>query len=94
MDATLAARFPLVCPACRTRSGTSRDMHTLSVELVVRQAADGDIEEGTLRCDNAACARRYPIVDGTEVPPELIKHARRAADACPTLALLLESDGK
>jgi ferredoxin len=36
----------------------------------------------------------YPIVEGTEVPPELIKHARRAADACPTLALLLESDGK
>ncbi len=35
----------------------------------------------------------YPIVDGTEVPPELIKHARRAANACPTLALLLEADG-
>jgi ferredoxin len=36
----------------------------------------------------------YPIVDGTAVPPEVIKHARRAAGACPTLALLLESDGK
>ncbi len=32
----------------------------------------------------------YPIVDGRPVPPELLDHARRAADACPTLALLLE----
>jgi len=32
----------------------------------------------------------YPIVDGDPVPPELLDHARRAADACPTLALLLE----
>jgi ferredoxin len=31
----------------------------------------------------------YPIVDGT-VTPELLDHARRAADACPTLALLLD----
>ncbi|HEY5429984.1 MAG TPA: ferredoxin [Solirubrobacteraceae bacterium] len=35
----------------------------------------------------------YPIVDGPELAPELVEHARRAADACPTLALLLESDG-
>jgi ferredoxin len=34
----------------------------------------------------------YPILEGAELPPELIKHARRAADACPTLALLLERD--
>jgi ferredoxin len=34
----------------------------------------------------------YPIVDGRPVPPELLDHARRAADACPTLALLLETD--
>jgi ferredoxin len=33
----------------------------------------------------------YPIVDDTELTPELIDHARRAADSCPTLALLLES---
>jgi ferredoxin len=32
----------------------------------------------------------YPIVDGDPVPLELVEHARRAADACPTLALLLE----
>lgn len=35
----------------------------------------------------------YPIVEG-ELTPELIEHARRAAGACPTLALLLESDQK
>jgi ferredoxin len=33
----------------------------------------------------------YPIIDRPEVPPELDRLARRAADACPTLALLLES---
>ena len=32
----------------------------------------------------------YPIIDPTPIPPELEEHARRAADACPTLALLLE----
>jgi ferredoxin len=34
----------------------------------------------------------YPILDGGELAPELADLARRAADACPTLALLLESD--
>jgi ferredoxin len=32
----------------------------------------------------------YPIVEGGPVPAELLEHARRAAEACPTLALLLE----
>ena len=32
----------------------------------------------------------YPILDSPDVPPELLKLARRAADACPTLALLLD----
>jgi ferredoxin len=32
----------------------------------------------------------YPIIDRSEVPSELLPLARRAADACPTLALLLE----
>jgi ferredoxin len=32
----------------------------------------------------------YPILDESEVPPELIGLARRAVDACPTLALILE----
>lgn len=32
----------------------------------------------------------YPIVDDRPLEPELVAHARRAAAACPTLALLLE----
>jgi ferredoxin len=32
----------------------------------------------------------YPILDQEEVPPELLSLARKAADACPTLALILE----
>ncbi len=34
----------------------------------------------------------YPIVDPTPVSGELERHARRAAAACPTLALLLTSN--
>ena len=33
----------------------------------------------------------YPIIEG-ELTPQLVEHARRAANACPTLALLLETD--
>ena len=32
----------------------------------------------------------YPIVDGTPIDGALLAHARRAADACPVLALRLE----
>jgi ferredoxin len=32
----------------------------------------------------------YPILNQSEVPIELERLARRAADACPTLALILE----
>lgn len=31
----------------------------------------------------------YPIVDETPLSPDLLDHARRAAQACPTFALLL-----
>jgi ferredoxin len=34
----------------------------------------------------------YPIINDPLVPPELLDHAHRAVDACPTLALLLEQD--
>jgi ferredoxin len=34
----------------------------------------------------------YPILDVEEVRRELESLARRAADACPTLALLLDED--
>jgi ferredoxin len=33
----------------------------------------------------------YPIVDAEPVAPELVRLARRAEVACPTLALLLET---
>jgi ferredoxin len=33
----------------------------------------------------------YPVIRPGAIPDELMVHARRAADACPTLALLLES---
>ena len=33
----------------------------------------------------------YPVIDHPDVPPELERLARRAADACPTLALHLNA---
>jgi ferredoxin len=32
----------------------------------------------------------YPILDDRPLPAELVDHARRAAAACPTLALRIE----
>ncbi len=32
----------------------------------------------------------YPIIDGRDIPPALLAHARRAVTACPSLALRLE----
>jgi ferredoxin len=34
----------------------------------------------------------YPIIDESAVPRDLIGLARRAVDACPTLALVLEEE--
>jgi ferredoxin len=34
----------------------------------------------------------YPIIDMRDVPIELESLARRAADACPTLALLIDEE--
>ena len=34
----------------------------------------------------------YPIVDQRPLEPSLMDHARRAAQACPTFALLLERE--
>jgi ferredoxin len=36
----------------------------------------------------------YPILDESSVPADLVGLARRAVDACPTLALLLDEDGR
>jgi ferredoxin len=32
----------------------------------------------------------YPVLSGDPIPPEILAAARRAASACPTLALRLE----
>jgi len=32
----------------------------------------------------------YPVVDGRPVPTAVLAHAKRAAAACPTLALVLD----
>lgn len=34
----------------------------------------------------------YPIIDESEVPPDLLGLAWRAVDACPTLAVLIDED--
>jgi ferredoxin len=36
----------------------------------------------------------YPIIDDQPIPPDMLDHARRAADACPTLALLLDGPSR
>jgi ferredoxin len=34
----------------------------------------------------------YPIIEQPDVPADLLDLAHKAADACPTLALLVEAD--
>jgi len=34
----------------------------------------------------------YPVIDNVPLPPALLDHARRAAQACPTFALLVERE--
>lgn len=34
----------------------------------------------------------YPVIDGQHLPAQLLKGARRAAAACPTLALRLQQE--
>ncbi|HWD69620.1 MAG TPA: ferredoxin [Solirubrobacteraceae bacterium] len=34
----------------------------------------------------------YPVIEDGDLSPELLQHARRAVDACPTLALRLERE--
>jgi ferredoxin len=34
----------------------------------------------------------FPVIEEGELSPELLRHARRAVDACPTLALRLERE--
>lgn len=36
----------------------------------------------------------YPMLDDAPIPDELLAHARRAAAACPTLALRLSAEAR
>jgi ferredoxin len=35
----------------------------------------------------------YPLIDGRPLEPRLVQNAVRAAQACPTFALIVEHDG-
>jgi len=80
MIADLPALLPLVCPRCGVISERGRELWTLSLEAIFESVpAQGlagtlpgaeqaiDVVEGILRCDNLACAARYPIVDGIPI---------------------------
>lgn len=58
--------FPLVCPACRQVTPEAISLYTVSVETQPDEAraADGSLVAGRLRCQNPACRRAYPVVDG------------------------------
>jgi ferredoxin len=36
----------------------------------------------------------YPVVPRADLPADLVEHARLAAAACPTLALLIDRQGR
>ena len=96
MRADLPSLLPLICPACRHVSARGRELYTLSVVQVLRATGgddDGspeDIEEGTLRCDNPACARRYPILHG--IPVLLTDLTRFAATQLHALSCFHEPE--
>jgi ferredoxin len=69
----------------------------------VRRVSDQVLRVNPILCDaHGLCAELfperieldewgYPIIDGSPVPRSLEAHARRAAAACPVLALKLEA---
>ena len=56
-------RLRPICPVCRLQG---RDALPLVLAVVAEEAA-GDVEEGILRCANAACLHEFPILDGIPV---------------------------
>lgn len=51
-----------VCPTCRRPEAAA----PLAIAAVFAEAED-DIEQGILLCQNAACLREYPIIDGIPI---------------------------
>lgn len=70
----------------------SRRPHTLAVDPIACEAHGlcAELLPELVSLDDWG----YPIVDSRPVPPELEALARRAADACPTLALKLRAAGR
>jgi SAM-dependent methyltransferase/uncharacterized protein YbaR (Trm112 family) len=62
VDPSLPERFPLVCPACRRRGDDGWHVHTLTLTSTFRGA--GHVRDGILTCQNPACRREYPVLDG------------------------------
>jgi len=57
--------FPLVCPACREVTAAALSLYTVAVEASTDDKRAGDtLLDGQLRCQNPACRRSYPVVDG------------------------------
>jgi ferredoxin len=56
------------------------DAHGLCAELLPE----------LIRLDNWG----YPIIEQSDVPADLLDFAYKAADACPTLALLLDTNSR
>jgi SAM-dependent methyltransferase len=63
----LPSLLPLICPACRRVTARGREMHTLSLAEVFARDAAGDVISAILRCDNASCGRRHPVVGGVPI---------------------------
>jgi SAM-dependent methyltransferase len=93
MNPALAARLPLICIACRSRSEAGRELYTVGVAQILRQAPDGDVEEGILACGH--CGQRYPILDGVAIlarEPASLGEVPQAM-LSPELEALLAEDG-
>jgi SAM-dependent methyltransferase len=100
MRADLPSRLPLVCPACRLRTGRGREMHTVSLAATLRHFADGGIDSAILACDNEACRRRYPVLGGVPIlVGDAVTHTARfgvalvEGELAPELQALLAEPG-
>src|SRR5262245_61033578 len=95
MQADLPQRLPLICPACRRLRERGRELWTVPLAAVLVQGDDAEVLEGSLRCENTACARFYPILDGIPIlvadPAALLRAQPAALTALrpETLALLV-----